>query len=521
MHFLARELHGLDDGGSAVDLEQTPGEIVFLSFSHSELGLLSRVHEADAASRPSLRCASLARLQHPYSVDLYLNKVARHARLVVARLLGGKEYWSYGVEQLAALARTQGFAMAFVPGDHLDDPRLRDASTLPAPGCTRIWSFFQGGGAENMRAFLDFAGELIGKPAVLRDSAIVASCGFCDAARRVANADRGRALLVFYRSFFLSHDIAPILALSNALSRRGLAVEAVFVASLKESASQTFLRETIGGFRPDIIVNTTAFSARGAAGGVLDLADAPVLQAALATSSREAWTASKRGPDRDLAMHIVLPEVDGRIFTRAISFKAPAGALLASQLEELRHAPDESARRLRGRTCRQLGRVAPQGERREKPRPDFVGLSRAPRSGRLRHRARHASERCYDCRGVARRRYDVGAAELPTDLMRSLEKGHRLARLSMDDYRRLFAQLPDGFANAVRAAWGEPEQDSGCCEDGFRFSCIETGKLVIALQPDRGARAIDARPIMTPQRRHVTASSPFIFGCAIDAPSTR
>ena len=58
------------------------------------------------------------------------------------------------------------------------------------------------------------------------------------------------------------------------------------------------------------------------AGSVLDRADAPVLQVALATSTREAWEASKRGANgADLAMNVVLPEVDGRIFTRAISFK--------------------------------------------------------------------------------------------------------------------------------------------------------------------------------------------------------
>ena len=140
MHLLARDLHGLDDAGAAVDLEQTPGKIVFLSFSDSELGLLARVHDEDAASRPSLRCASLAQLKHPFSVDLYLDKVARHARLVVVRLLGGKEYWSYGVEQLAALSRAQGFALAIVPGDGLDDPRLREASTLAPRDCARIWS---------------------------------------------------------------------------------------------------------------------------------------------------------------------------------------------------------------------------------------------------------------------------------------------------------------------------------------------------------------------------------------------
>jgi cobaltochelatase CobN len=491
MHLLARDLHGLDDAGSAVDLEQTPAEIVFLSFSDSELGLLARVHEESAASRPSLRCASLAQLKHPFSVDLYLDKVARHARLVVVRLLGGKDYWPYGVEQLAALSRTQEFALAIVPGDGSDDPRLREASTLAPRDCWRIWSFFQDGGAENMRAFLGFAGGLIGKPAPWRESAPIASAGYCDAARRGANADAKRALLVFYRSAFLSDDFAPILALANALASRGLAVEAVFAASLKESASEEFLREAISAFQPDVIITTTAFSARGAAGGVLDLADAPVLQAALATSAREAWAVSKRGANgADLAMNIVLPEVDGRIFTRAISFKAPAGALLASQFAQMRHAPEDSRIAFVAELAANWA-----GLRRKANREKSLALilsdypARRGRGGyAIGLDAQASVEAIVEALSAAD--YDVCEKQRPArDLMRALEGNRHCAQLPLDDYRHMFAQLPQDFVNSVRGAWGAPEQDPACRDGAFHFSCVETGKLVIALQPDRGARA--------------------------------
>jgi cobaltochelatase CobN len=49
----------------------------------------------------------------------------------------------------------------------------------------------------------------------------------------------------------------------------------------------------------------------------------PILQVILAGSSKEQWQAQSIGlSPRDLAMNVVLPEVDGRIITRAISFKA-------------------------------------------------------------------------------------------------------------------------------------------------------------------------------------------------------
>jgi len=160
MHLPPRDLHRLDEGEAAIDLEQTPAEVVFLSFSDSELRLLAALREQRGGDGASLRCASIARLKHPFSVDLYFEKVVSHARLVVARLLGGKDYWPYGVEELARLARAKNFALALVPGDGIEDPRLAAASTLQPESCARIWAYFDRGGPENLAGFLDYADAL-------------------------------------------------------------------------------------------------------------------------------------------------------------------------------------------------------------------------------------------------------------------------------------------------------------------------------------------------------------------------
>ncbi len=47
-----------------------------------------------------------------------------------------------------------------------------------------------------------------------------------------------------------------------------------------------------------------------------------MLQAVLATTKRAAWRDSPRGLGAaDLAMHVVLPELDGRVLAGAIAFK--------------------------------------------------------------------------------------------------------------------------------------------------------------------------------------------------------
>jgi len=106
----------------------------------------------------------------------------------------------------------------------MDDPRLREASTLAPRDCTRIWSFFQDGGAENMRALLGLMASLIGIPAPWRESARVESAGYCLAARRTAGADARRALLVFYAPFFFGRPRANPRA-RRRLAARGMAVE--------------------------------------------------------------------------------------------------------------------------------------------------------------------------------------------------------------------------------------------------------------------------------------------------------
>lgn len=491
MHLLPRDLHSLDDAGAATDLGQTPADIVFLSFSDSELRLLARLHAREAGALPGLRCAPLAQLKHPYSVDLYLDTVARHAKLIVVRLLGGKDYWAYGVEQLEALARARKIALAIVPGDTVEDMRLAQASTLGGEALARIWRFFQDGGPENMRAFLGYAATLAGRPAEWRESIPVANAGRFESACRHAPDDAPRATIVFYRSLYLADDAAPIVALADALHARGFRVEAIYVASLKEPESEAFVAEALDGFAPDVILNATAFSARRETGAVLDRAGAPVLQAALATSTRDAWAASARGANgADLAMNVVLPEVDGRIFTRAISFKEIAERGPA-ELDEPRHAPEGSRIAFVADLAANWARLrrTPNAEKRL-----ALILSDYPaRRGRGGYAiGLDAQASVTEIAGALREAgYNVGASQLFHEprLLRALEDATQTIDVPLKDYRAWRAALPASFVASVNETWGEASADPAVAGDAFRFSCIVSGNLAIALQPDRGARA--------------------------------
>ncbi len=557
MHILAEQIRSLDETVQAVDLAQTAADIVFLSFSDSDLSLAAAIHarmssrhigspgepispfphpkqgledlsrrakervresaaltasscfETAPAAPPqhertfhsanthefTLRLANLAVLQHPFSVDLYLEKVISKARFVLVRCLGGQDYWRYGIEELSAASKTFGFDLAVVPGDAMADPRLDAASTLEPSDLQRIWAWFQAGGPDNLSAFFGWVSTRLGQPVAWHEPIDVPAFGHWQASSPLAHLQTDaptcpRALLVFYRAFHLAGDVAPIEALSLALQQRGFDVARVFVTSLKDPAVIGPLADFIKTFQPDAILNTTGFSSgKDNCGSVLDLADAPVIQAIFATSFRAAWQASFRGLGAaDLAMNVVLPEVDGRIIGPAISFKAEGARAESQEFSPVFHRPEMYA------VDRAADLAAAWVRLRRLPRAEkkiALILSDYPAKG---GRTGYAvgldgpaslAAIADDLRVAG---FDVGTLPPADQLIAALERQTPPVSLSVDIYLDLFASLPVNLRSAIMAAWGEPSDDSSVRDGLFRFKTIKAGKLVLAVQPDRGHR---------------------------------
>ncbi|MEE1569022.1 MAG: hypothetical protein V1255_03815, partial [Alphaproteobacteria bacterium] len=88
MHLLAAQSGGISDGMEAVDLGQTPSDIVVLSAADSDLASLAAARDLlceKGEALPSLRLANFMNLSHNLSVDLYVGSVIEEARLVIVR----------------------------------------------------------------------------------------------------------------------------------------------------------------------------------------------------------------------------------------------------------------------------------------------------------------------------------------------------------------------------------------------------------------------------------------------------
>src|SRR5438309_4544517 len=212
MHLLATQIAKLDETDAAIDLQQSPADVVVLSFADSDLSALAAAWKSDAGILPTLRLASLKKLKHPMSVDLYAERVVAQARVVIVRCLGGFDYWRYGLEIIASIARKNNILFAALPGDDRPDARLAEISTVNAETLSRLDHFFREGGPENLQQALRYVGRLLDRDISWNEATPIGPVtGFCADGRAVPVKDliravneRPVALVLFYKASLLS-----------------------------------------------------------------------------------------------------------------------------------------------------------------------------------------------------------------------------------------------------------------------------------------------------------------------------
>ena len=508
MHLLFREAHSLDEIDDAVDLGQSPADMVFLSFADTDLAAATVASGERGEELPSLRLANIGRLRHPLSVDVYVDEVVARSRIVVARLLGGFEYWRYGIEEIARVCAESDIRLALVPGDGRRDSRLAELSTVAAEDLERLDRCFAEGGPRNVGLALEHMAHLAGlRPPPAACLEPVPPFGE-HALARDPESGAATAVVVFYRAYFLAGDIAPLEELAARLSERGVRTVGLYVDSLKTPETAAYVAGRLREIGPDLVLNATAFSARrDDSGSPLDAAGVPVLQLMLAGSSRDAWAESARGLSQsDLAMQIVLPELDGRLSSTAISFKSEDEREDRLEYARTSHAPDPRGIALAAEQAARWIRLAqrPRGERR-------IGmvLSDYPAAGQLAHAiGLDTIESGVEVVSLLREAgYDVTADPSTLDFVAALCDAPPGPVLDVSAYRRLFGTLPEEARARITEVWGPPEDDPAVREGTFFLRYARFGRLVAAIQPDRGQvldrKALYHDPDVPPRHAYV------------------
>jgi cobaltochelatase CobN len=486
---------------------------VLLSSADTELALLAAAQARLRAQDPAvlgLRLASILQLGHNFSVDLYMETVAA-ARLVIARLLGGSAYWPYGVERLAETSGTYGIPLALLPGDDKPDVELSGLSTLRPEAIHRLWRYLVEGGPANAENLLRYAGSLIGRETVWAEPAPLLRAGLYWPGRTLPNFDEiaaewrgagGIVPIVFYRALVQSGNTAPVDALVRALSARRLRPLPIFVQSLKDGEAAALLGTAFAEAPPAVILNATGFSVRaGAASDPLVAADCPVLQVVFAGNDEASWRAGTRGlGPRDLAMNVALPEIDGRILSRAVSFKAPLGRDPETEADLVGYQPVADRVAFVADLARNWARLRakPAGER----RVALILANYPNRDGRIGNGVGldTPASAIAILRALTEAGYQI--IDTPKDgeaLVRRLLAGPTNANpgapaeeaISFADYSAFFATLPATVQTAVKARWCAAERDPffrpGRLDCGrFAIPGFRAGNVAVLIQPARG-----------------------------------
>lgn len=528
MHLLAAQPGAVQDGSEAIDLGQNPGDIVVITAADTEISALALANRQvrDAHDDfPALRLANMLHLGHNMSVDLYVDDVVRHAKLVIVRVLGGRGYWTYGVDEVAATCRAANIPVAFLPGDDQPDAELSGLSTLDKETAHRLWQYLALGGPDNAQDFLCCAANSVGYAIDYAEPRPVLPAGMywpglknkggggvvlSDVKWDIWREGLPVAPIFFYRALFLSGNLDVIDELVDRLQEAGLNPLPLYVASLKDPVSRETVSEILAAaydadvFPMGCVLNTTGFAASspGAVRSATpwEIYDVPVLQVVLSGGNRDSWVDNTWGlGPRDIAMNVALPEVDGRILSRAVSFKDLSERDAASQCDLVRYQPEPdriafvadlaqrwSWLKTQDNWSKRVAIVLANYPNRDARLGNGVGLDTPAGVVNALHAMQEAG-------------FEV--EDIPEDGNALIEKikagptnGHDPEKiaganltLSLNDYQDFFAALPEAVQAKVTARWGDPQDDPFMREDGrFAIPAFLCGEVAVGLQPARG-----------------------------------
>ncbi|MEH1820324.1 MAG: cobaltochelatase subunit CobN [Nostoc sp.] len=573
MHRISSTSGGWNQSEGLIFLEQTPAPFVLITAADTDIQTLAAAVTKLPPSFPALRVANLLQLQQQLSIDTYGEQVLELAQVIILRLLGGRSYWGYGLEVVQEIVQRNGRTLIVMPGDDAFDPDLISQSTVPLAIVNQIWQYFSEGGVENFVNALQFISDscllTAYNPAPPQPIPRVGlyEWGVGEQGSRGAGEQRGRGELelrsstfeldestsdtrssiselrsstsesqisqspvpspqspipkigiLFYRAHYLAGNTKVIDALCEALVQKNLQPVPVFVSSLRELDVQVELSEF---FQPKeaesiaVLLNTTSFSlarleSETPQTELWQKLDVPVLQVILSGGSIEQWESQFQGlSPRDIGMNVALPEVDGRIITRAVSFKALQTRNPHLETDVVIYEPVSDRIEFVAKLAANWARL-----RSKPPQERRIALILANypnRNGRLANGV--GLDTPASCVEILQALHQAGyeVENPPTqgdELIQRLTDGvtndpegrewlpvHQ--SVSWEEYQEYFASLPPAVQQGITERWGNLEQGSNqelfppaplplCPSASIPVPGIQLGNIFVGIQPARG-----------------------------------
>ncbi|MBD2182420.1 cobaltochelatase subunit CobN [Aerosakkonema funiforme] len=500
-------------------VEQTPAPIVFLTAADTDIQTFAAAVGFLPDGFPALRAVNLLQLQQQLSIDTYAEQVLAQAEVIIVRLLGGRSYWSYGLEVVRETVEKSQKTLIVMPGDDRPDPHLFDRSTVSLTVVNQLWRYFTEGGVQNFVNALKFVADVcLGQTYNPPPPAEVPRVGLYRwemGNGKQAELPIAKVGILFYRAHYLAGNTTVIDALCQALFTRKLQPVPIFVSSLREPDVQAELLQYCqpkDAEKIDILLNTTSFSISDLGltmpspipnpQSPMENLDVPVLQVIFSSGTVEQWESGYKGlSPRDMAMNVALPEVDGRIISRAISFKAVQSRHpqletdvvgYEPQFDRIAFVADLALNWVRLRKTpvseRKIALILANYPNRDGRLANGVGLD-TPASCveilKALQSAGYYMENLPETSDELIARLTAGVTNDPEG--RELRKIWQ--QLSQEEYNEYFASLPKDVQQGICDRWGtlvQGKNEASFSSTPLAISGIELGNVFVGIQPSRG-----------------------------------
>ncbi|GAA3917627.1 cobaltochelatase subunit CobN [Chitinophaga oryziterrae] len=508
-------------------IQQTPGDIVFLSSADTEIHSLNNAYrEIYQPGMPALRIANLVYLKQELTIDKYVEEVIGKAKLVVCRLLGGRNYYPYLFETISITCEQKQIPVLFLPGYDAPDVELLNSSTVEANIADTVWKYLCGGGKQNLINCLKYIFQAIfNLPYSFAPVQRIADLFLFDIKRGIISQEEQRdnnlpnvAILV-YQTHYLADNLEPVHYLAANL--KGINPVIAFVNNLRDQNTCNDLYDLLtnkGTRTIDVIINTTSFSIKSLNeeddNFIFLKINAPVIQAIFASCTKEIWQDNLFGlTPTDVAMNIALPEIDGRIITTAVSFKSSLGkdALTDSDILKYSTHPEGCdevlafTRRwitLKHKTNaeKNIALIMPNYPSKDSRLANGVGLD-TPASivgilQALQQKAYHTGEFIP--------KDSAELIQLITNYVTNDMDTYRpyQVSISIQDFEKYYQQLSPVLQQKVTRQWGNIEDSPNYNNNEFIIPGFLLGNIFVSIQPSRGynqdAKAIYHSPDLPP-----------------------
>lgn len=506
-------------------IEQKPGDIVFLSAADTEIHSLNsaykdlhnKLDDEEKVTLPSLRMANLVYLKHELTIDKYVEEVVGKAKVIICRLLGGISYYPYLCEAIINTCKENKTPLIFLPGYSAPDIELLNNSTVNPNTADMVWKYFCAGGKDNYINCFKYLFNTFfnlnyswNPPQAIPDLFLFHSEKGILQGRdynMVFNKEKPSVAIIVYLAHYLSDNLEPVYHLSKELSKRDYNPIIVFVNNLRDKnvTEEIYALVTNNETREiDVIINTTSFSIKSLNeeedNFIFSKLNVPVLQAIFASCTKEVWQENFFGlTPTDIAINIALPEIDGRIITKAISFKASLGKDLLTDSDIIKYSANKEgcdfvidfvekwvSLRKKNNQEKRIALIMPNYPNKDSRLANGVGLDTPESCVNILKALKETTFHTGDfIPASSSELMQLLTHYITNDTDTTLYRPYQVS-LSESDFNLFYNYLNEDLKQKIEQQWGTPKDSPNYDAGKFIIPGFLLGNIFVSIQPSRG-----------------------------------